>query len=125
MQDFDLLSWAGHSLSWISILGVVIGWLPSVAVLLAILWYVLQIWDSRHVQTWISNRRVRKLAKLKIEMARLTALELIAHPVHPDLTVPAKDAAESLLETARLEARKIVETALAAAAAQAKQADKP
>lgn len=49
-----------HAASAIAIVGALIGWLPSIAALVGIIWYGLQIWESKTVQTlmwklgWIS-----------------------------------------------------------------------
>ena len=77
MEDFNLPSVAGHSFSGLAILGSLVGWFPPIAVLLAIVWYVIQIYESNTVQKWRQARRVKKIATLKIEMARLEALELL------------------------------------------------
>src|ERR1039458_3714953 len=81
MGDFNWVAWLGHIMSPLTVVGVMLGWFPVFAVVLAVLWYLVQLYESRFVQTRLGVRRVRKMAKLKIEMAKLEALELIAHPV--------------------------------------------
>ena len=108
MGDFNWVAWLGHIMSPLTVVGVMLGWFPVFAVVLAVLWYLVQLYESRFVQTRLGVRRVRKMAKLKIEMAKLEALELIAHPVQTvDKVViaAAVAAAERVLEAARDEAK--------------------
>ena len=109
MGDFNLVSWVGHSLSVSAIFGAMVGFFPSVAALVALIWYIIQIYQSDPVQRYLRSRRLRKIAKLKLEMARLEALELVAHPAgRVDIPV-AKEAAEELLRRARAEALLLIE----------------
>jgi hypothetical protein len=43
--------------------GTLLGWLPPIAALFAIVWYALQIWESRTVQGWLSRRPASAEAK--------------------------------------------------------------
>ena len=74
----------GDFASLAAILGSLSGWLPPLAALIAMLWYLLQIWESRTVQTWMLDhdqkmraRRLRTLmAKEKLIQAELLSLGL-------------------------------------------------
>lgn len=52
-----------------SIVGALMGWMPAIAALAAVLWYVVQIYESKTVQ-----RHVRRL-RLKALRRRLAKLE--------------------------------------------------
>jgi hypothetical protein len=111
MDDFSIVAWIGHSFSTGAIIGTITGIFPPIAVLLAIIWYVLQIYESKRVQMWLSSHRLRRIAKLKLEQERLEALELVLHPKNRVDILPAKIAAAELLEDARREAQSILEEA--------------
>ena len=90
-----------------AIVGTLIGWLPYVAAVVGLVWYCIQIWESRTVQHWWNNRQMilkaRKIARLrareKVIVAKLEALETIR---------AAKHAAVEKVETAKVEAAKQV-----------------
>ena len=77
-DDFNFFSWVGHAISIGSIGAVFIGILPPLAASCALLWYLLQFYESRTVQLYLHGRRLRKIAALKKEMARLEAKEVVA-----------------------------------------------
>ena len=77
-DDFNFFSWVGHTISIGALGATFLGLLPPLAASCALLWYLLQFYESRTVQLWLHGRRVRKLATLKKEMARLEAQEVIA-----------------------------------------------
>lgn len=114
MGDVNISAWIGNVLSPLTIFGVVIGWFPTIAILMAILWYTIQVYEWRGTQSWMGNRRVRKIARLRIEVARLEAIELLHNPINRSSLQPAKVAAQTLLEEAREQARRIIEEAVTA-----------
>jgi hypothetical protein len=59
----------------------------------------------------LSSRRIRKIAKLKLEQARLEAIELVLHPKNRTDILPAQIAAAELIEDAKLEAQRILDEA--------------
>lgn len=67
-----------------AILGTILGDLPYVAALAGMIWYTIQIWESRTVQHWWRNhqmilkaKKITKLrAKEKVIVAQLEALEI-------------------------------------------------
>jgi hypothetical protein len=121
MTELSIPAWVGNILSPVTIVGVVVGWFPTIAIILAIVWYSVQLWECGPVQRWRGSRRLRQLAKLKIEMARLEALELVAHPANRIDVAPALAAAEQVLANARMEARAIIDAANAPKAAKARK----
>ena len=70
--------WTGHTISPAAIIGSALGWFPGIAAAVALVFYLLQIYESATVQSWLHNRRLRKIALYKIRMATLEAEELKA-----------------------------------------------
>lgn len=69
--DFDFpgwLHWVFHSISVTSILGALAGLFPPLAALVGIIYYSLAILRDPTVQTWLRNKRKRKLAKYEEEI---------------------------------------------------------
>ncbi len=98
------VSLAGDVLGAGAIVGTFLGYLPLVAAFLALIWYVIQIWESRTVQHWWRNRQEVKKAK---RLVRLRAKEKI---------LVAKIEALAQVRAARVEARDKVEQAKVEAA---------
>ena len=73
-NQLPLGAWIGHILSFFAIGGAFFGLIPAFAALLAVFWYILEIYESKTMQRWIRARRLRKLVKLRI---RAVALELL------------------------------------------------
>lgn len=64
-----------------SIIGAALGYTPALAAGVALVWYLIQIIESKTVQGWIKNRRTVKLAKLKARAIMLEAK--LAQPTTP------------------------------------------
>lgn len=45
------------------IMGTFVGWLPGIAAFLAVVWYLIQIWESRTFTNWRLRRREHKIKK--------------------------------------------------------------
>lgn len=75
MDSSTINQWLGNGLSAGAIISTFAGWTPSIAAIVALIWYLIQIYESATVQRWLANRRVVKLARLK---ARVIMLEAIA-----------------------------------------------
>lgn len=71
-SDF-IPTWFGNGVSGAAIVSTFIGWTPSIAAIVALVWYVIQIWESATVQRWIATRRVRRLARMKAACLMLEA----------------------------------------------------
>jgi len=99
-----------------AIIGTILGDLPYVAALAGMVWYTIQIWESRTVQHWWRNRQMvrkaKKIARLrakeKVIVAQLEALETIRQA-----RVDARTKVEvAKVEAAKLEAHEATETAI-------------
>ena len=111
----NINAWVGGILSPLTIVGTWIGYLPYVAATVAVIWYIIQIWESRTIQAWWTNRqlvrRSRKIARLKaaekVITAKLSALQKVS--------LAKQDARESIaiavVEAATLKARQETEIA--------------
>ncbi len=55
------------------------GYLPPLAAIVAIVWYIIQIFESRTLQTILNRQRLRKLVLLR---ARAASLELLIRGTH-------------------------------------------
>lgn len=78
------------------ILVSILGYLPPIAAVLAIIWYVLQIWESRTIQTYISKRHERTIIRLTAKLAALN-LRSDAQAAGVELKAAAKAAATNLV----------------------------
>ena len=80
-NQFDVSHVLGHLVSLGAIFGTVSGIVPAIAALVALIWYALQIWENKSVQTYIRTRRMRKIVKLRAKLvkaqARVVAQELV------------------------------------------------
>jgi hypothetical protein len=86
-----------------AIVGTILGYLPFIAAFFGLVWYLIQIWESRTVQHWWRNRvevkRAKKLVKLRAREKVLVAkIEALA------LTRAARVEARDKVERARVEA---------------------
>lgn len=68
--------WLANIFGTGSIVAAAAGFVPAFAAGVALVWYLIQISESKTVQDWIKGRRVRRLAKLK---ARALMLEAKLH----------------------------------------------
>lgn len=62
------LNYALHTVSITSIIGAIAGLFPPLAALVGIIYYSLAILRDPTVQTWLRNKRKRKLAKYEEEI---------------------------------------------------------
>jgi TctA family transporter len=62
---------AGHLFSVGAILGTFVGWLPGTATIIALIWYVLQVYESKTVQRFLHARRMRRIASAEALLVRL------------------------------------------------------
>lgn len=51
-----------------AILGAFIGFLPAVATILAVVWYLLQIYESKAIQDFLGKRALRRQAEKAIAL---------------------------------------------------------
>ncbi len=65
----DGLDWAqltGHLVSMGAIVGTIVGLIPALAALAAVIWYVIAIWETKTVQGWLHHRRLKKRGRTGI-----------------------------------------------------------
>lgn len=80
MDDHHLntmLSWTGNLASLGAIVSTFVGLLPPLGAAVAIVWYAINIADSRPVQRWLRSRRAHKIAKLKAKLCELEAMQVL------------------------------------------------
>ncbi len=68
-----MLSYVGNGASGLAIVTTIFGWLPPAAALIAIVWYVVQIYESDTIQKWVKSRRIRKIARMKAQVLLMEA----------------------------------------------------
>jgi hypothetical protein len=71
----DIDHWFAHTVSIGAIVGAIRGDLPEIAAVVALSWYVLQIWESRTVQSW---RLTRKAISTWDHLTKAQAATLLA-----------------------------------------------
>ena len=87
-----------------AIVAAFVGYIPALAAAVAMVWYLVQLWESRTVQHWRENRTMVRKAK---RIARLKAKEKV---------ITAQLEALESVRQARVEARDKVELAKVEAA---------
>lgn len=70
-MDHSTFSWVGNSVALGAIVSTIVGLVPAVAALLALIWYIIQIYESETTKKWLAARKARKIIRLKIELAKL------------------------------------------------------
>lgn len=91
----------------IAVLSSLLGWVSPLAALIAVIWYVIQIWESRTIQAWVQKRHERKIIRLA---AKLAALQLRSSANAASMEL--KGAAEAAAQTLRAEAKAAIGTAV-------------
>ena len=79
--QYHLWVW-GNVTSTVAVIGSLFGYVPAIAGLVALLWYFIQIYESRTAQRWMANRRAKQIARLKAKIILLEAAQLV-EPVFP------------------------------------------
>lgn len=74
MSELSLWEWIGHILAPAAIIGTILAWFPYFAAFLAVVWYLVQLYESKTIQDAIKAHRLRKYAKLKAQMLILEEL---------------------------------------------------
>lgn len=105
-NQFDVSHWAGHILSLFAIVGSFAGLFPAIAALAAVIWYVINIYESRTVQTWVQRRHERRIVALSAKLASLQ-LRTAARAAGMEL----KGAAEAAAQTLRSDAKSVIKDA--------------
>lgn len=77
----------GHIASAGAIVFAILGWLPPLAALVGLIWYCIQIHESKTMQDWLKRQRVRKINALRAQLLVLTTAEKVE-----DIKVAVKEA---------------------------------
>ena len=99
-NQFDMSHWAGHLISLFALTGSLFGVNPAIAGVAALIWYVIQIYESRTIQDWVQKRNARKIVKLQAELAALE-LRNAALAARRELTGAAEAAAQDIKTAAK------------------------
>lgn len=83
-----IMTWIGNGVSLGAIVTSFMGLVPALAALVALLWYLVQIYESKTVQVWIAKRRLRQLARLK---AAVMMLETKTAQLPPEISRQTTD----------------------------------
>lgn len=75
------------SVSAAAILGTLAGWLPPLAALAAIVWYAVQIWESKTVQAWVHRKDPPSVAAAAAASAE-KRVEKLAGDIHTLVVAP-------------------------------------
>lgn len=73
MDDLHAAWWAGNIASITALGAIFAGWLPVFVALVPLIYYSLMVYDHPRVIKWRQHRRERKMAALKVRLARLAA----------------------------------------------------
>jgi uncharacterized membrane protein YccC len=89
-----------------AILASLAGWLPPAAAVIGIIWYAIQIWESRTLQDWVQRRYARKIVRLA---AKLAALQL--HSEANAASIELRGAAKAAAQTLKTDAQEAINSA--------------
>lgn len=67
----DFVHWTMHGTAGVTILGAMSGVLPPIAALIGVIYYGIQIFESKTMQDWLARRRLAKIVKLRKQLAQL------------------------------------------------------
>ena|ERR1035437_8677428 len=70
-DNFNLTAWVGGLTSIGAIFSTLFGWVPPIAAVFALIWYMIQIYDSEPVQKYRTRRLRNKLLRLHERAANL------------------------------------------------------
>lgn len=68
MENHTISQWIGNIAGVGAIITTMLGVLPAVAALVAFVWYLIQIWESKTVKDIRDRRKIEKLARLKAKV---------------------------------------------------------
>jgi hypothetical protein len=75
-----VLAWIGNGASVGAIISTMTGWLPPAAAFIALVWYIIQIYESDTIQRWVKSRRIRKIARMKAQVLLMEAQDKDSGP---------------------------------------------
>lgn len=68
MNHESVGAWIANTISVAAVLGALWGVIPVLAAFAALIWYVIQIYESRRVQHWLKMRRAQRLADMRAQV---------------------------------------------------------
>lgn len=68
-----VLNYSADGISAVAILGAFMGYLPALAGLAGLIWYAIQIWESRTVQRHVRRYRLKAVRKRREAASRNTS----------------------------------------------------
>lgn len=86
---------AGDTTALMAILASLAGLIPSIAGVIALIWYGIQIWESRTVRVFVQRRRERRILRLTAKLAAMQ-LESTARSARIEIKAAAQVAAQDL-----------------------------
>jgi hypothetical protein len=63
--------WVANGISAGTVISTFLGWTPSVAAMVALVWYSIQIKESHTFRTWRNSRKHRLVKRLRAKIAEL------------------------------------------------------
>lgn len=106
-QNPDPVKLGVDAVAGTAVLASFLQWLPTaIAVasgVLGIIWFIIQIWESKTFQTFISNWRQRRKAR-KLRRLRAREKKILAEIAATEVVRVAKSVAVDLVATAKSEA---------------------
>ena len=72
-DTFNPIAWLGNGAAVTAIFSAVLGWIPPIAAVIALIWYTINIYESKTIQNYLQRRLRNKLMCLH---ARTAALEM-------------------------------------------------
>lgn len=73
MDGNSISQWIGNVVGAGAVIGTMLGYFAPIAALVALIWYLIQIYESATLQRWLANRRAHKIARLKAKIVWLQA----------------------------------------------------
>ena len=65
LSEHPVLNWLGNLAAVTTIAGTIFGWLPVFAALVAIGWYLIQIYESKTFNNWRRKRLQYKITRVR------------------------------------------------------------
>ncbi len=72
-ENSPVTAWFINSISTGTVIAAVVGWMPAIAAGVALVWYVIQIYESNTTQSWLRRTRLQKIARLKARVLLMEA----------------------------------------------------
>ena len=79
-----VISWTGNIAGLATIIASFAGWIPVFAAGIALIWYVVQLFESKTYQKWLQSRHLRKLLRAKLRV--ITMEQTLGHDQAADKT---------------------------------------